>query len=332
MTFPVVVDACALVPYHLSDLLLRLSDAGLFEIQWSKDILDEVERNLPKLGVTPEKAARRVAQMQRAFPLALIEGYEGLIPAMTNDKKDRHVLAAAVRSGTTVIVTANLTDFPAASLAPYGIEAVNPDEFLLSQLDLDEETVLDCLEEQREDYKRPALSFNEFYRSLNKVAPKFADDASALEAARYPDEVPLPLEIVDGEDAMHAFFPDGEPTPYEPLGSAFIWWTASMNRAEFLNELRNLSVNPAVWGDYKTATEMLQGWSMMQFVEYNKDAPDRVAYVKFMQDTGHTMRAFGPAPLKTAMILTLRRCADGIWRVWSLGERVFPSADEVLAD
>jgi len=330
MTFPVVVDACALIPYHLSDLLLRLSDAGLFEIQWSKDILAEVERNLPKLGVDQKKAARRVAQMQRAFPLAAIEGYKGLIPAMTNDPKDRHVLAAAVRSGATVIVTVNLKDFPPASLAPYGIEVVHPDEFLLSQLDLDEEAVIDCLGEQREAYKRPALSFNEFYRSLKKVVPRFVADASVLEAARFPTDAPLPLEIVDGDAAMDAFFPDGPPTPLKPLGAAFLWWRASRKVAEYLNALRNLSVNPQDWGDYRQAAGMLDGWSIMQFVEYNADAPDRIAYVKFMVDTGHAMRSFGVAPLETSMVLTMLRGDDGIWRVWSLGDLYFPTADEVL--
>ena len=332
MTFPVVVDACALIPYHLSDLLLRLSDAGLFEIQWSKDILAEVERNLPKLGVDQKKAARRVAQMQRAFPLAAIEGYEGLIPAMTNDPKDRHVLAAAVRSGATVIVTANLKDFPPASLAPYGIEVVHPDEFLLSQLDLDEEGVIDCLVEQRDAYKRPALSFNEFYRSLKKVVPQFAADAMGLEAARFPTDAPLPLEIVDRDVAMAALFPDGQPTAATPLGTAYMWWTASSKVAEYLTALRYLSVLPQAWGDYRELDGKLDGWSLMQYVEYNPDAPDRIAYVKFMEDTGHAMQSFGIAQLEKCMILTVLRGDDGIWRVWSLGDRYFPTAGEVLGN
>jgi hypothetical protein len=75
------------------------------------------------IGQTPQQAARRVEQMRAAFPLAEEEarGYESLIPAMTNDPKDRHVLAAAaaVRANAELIVTANLKDFPAASVEPY---------------------------------------------------------------------------------------------------------------------------------------------------------------------------------------------------------------------
>jgi hypothetical protein len=38
---------------------------------------------------------------------------ERLEPAMTNDPKDRHVLATAVAAGSELIVTFNLDDFPA---------------------------------------------------------------------------------------------------------------------------------------------------------------------------------------------------------------------------
>jgi hypothetical protein len=42
---------------------------------------------------------------------------------------DRHVLAAAIRAGADVIVTYNLTDFPAETLARFDIEALHPDDF-----------------------------------------------------------------------------------------------------------------------------------------------------------------------------------------------------------
>ena len=48
--------------------------------------------------------------MQRAFPAAEVKGYEDLIAKMTNDPKDRHVLAAAVKSGARQLVTFNLKD------------------------------------------------------------------------------------------------------------------------------------------------------------------------------------------------------------------------------
>lgn len=76
-----------------------------------------MERSKIRLGV-PEKAAkRRVSQMGAAFPFAAAEGYEQLIAVMTNDSRDRHVLAAAVISGCDTNVTFNLRDFPDSVLS-----------------------------------------------------------------------------------------------------------------------------------------------------------------------------------------------------------------------
>jgi predicted nucleic acid-binding protein len=172
MTFPVVLDACVLVPHPLYDTLLRLADAGSFRPLWSEQILVEVERTLVgKLGL-PAKARRRIDQTRRAFPDALVEGYEGLIPAMTNDHKDRHVLAAAVRSGASIIVTANLKDFPVSSLESYEIEALHPDHFLLDQLDLDARAVMGCLREQRASYTEPTMSSPVLYQYFRATVPK----------------------------------------------------------------------------------------------------------------------------------------------------------------
>jgi hypothetical protein len=52
------------------------------------------------------------------------------------------VLAAAIRGGAQGIITANAKDFPATALAPLGLEAVHPDDFLLDQLDLSPPTIL----------------------------------------------------------------------------------------------------------------------------------------------------------------------------------------------
>src|ERR1700712_3135779 len=104
--------------------------------------LPEVERNIVKLGVQPDKAARRIAQMASAFPHATVTGFEHLVPVMSTDPKDRHVAAAAVRGGAALIVTANTRDFPPEAMARYDIEVVHPDDFLQDQLDLAEATVV----------------------------------------------------------------------------------------------------------------------------------------------------------------------------------------------
>lgn len=62
----------------------------------------------------------------------MISGYEELIPLMKNDKKDRHVLAAAVREKLDLIVTFNLKHFKPEHLKPWQIKAVHPQDYLLS--------------------------------------------------------------------------------------------------------------------------------------------------------------------------------------------------------
>lgn len=80
--------------------------------------------------------------MRRQFRDAHITDYETLIPSMTNDPKDRHVLATAVRGGAALIVTANTKDFPPEATEPYDITVASPDEFLLNQLELHSNSVL----------------------------------------------------------------------------------------------------------------------------------------------------------------------------------------------
>ena len=331
MPFRAVLDACVLLPMQLCDLLLRLAETNIYDPLWSDDILDEVERNLvSKFDQPPARANRRVGQMREAFPFSAVEGYQELAPTMTNHPKDRHVLAAAVRGGAAMIVTFNLKDFRPDALRRYDIEAIHPDDFLQDQLDLDPARTLRCLIGQRDAYTRPAFSINEFYRSLAKTVPVFAAEAAKAEAAQIDPDAPLPLEIVAGEDAMLAFFPDGEPTPETPLGAAFLWWTALLDIDECEAVLRYLSTNPGDWGDYRAIAETLDGWSMMQFVENCTEATDSIAYIKFMPDSGHTMRAFGPVLLERVQVLTVVKCPDGCWRVWGLSENHFPSAATVL--
>jgi predicted nucleic acid-binding protein len=59
----------------------------------------------------------------------------GMLQAMTNDPKDRHVLAAAFTAQTDVIVTNNIKDFRENDLAPWNIKAQSPDEFLSDLFD-----------------------------------------------------------------------------------------------------------------------------------------------------------------------------------------------------
>ena len=52
------------------------------------------------------------------------------------DEKDRHVLAAAIKTNANLIVTHNLKDFPDDYLAQFGLSAKRPDDFAADLIDL----------------------------------------------------------------------------------------------------------------------------------------------------------------------------------------------------
>jgi len=143
----VILDACVLYPPTLRDTLLRLAEAGLLRPYWSEAILEEVARNLLAENVTPAQVQHLLAQMCRAFPEALVVGYEARLAEAHNHPKDRHVVAAALHAGAAVIITDNLRDFRPEDI-PEGVECASADDFLLSLLDRSPRTVLDVLRAQ----------------------------------------------------------------------------------------------------------------------------------------------------------------------------------------
>ena len=137
--------------------------------------MDEVGRNLPKVGVSKQRAARRVAMMREAFgAAALVDDFEHLIPDMSCDAKDRHVLAAALHGSADTLVTFNMNDFPAESTAPHSIEVVHPDLFLLRLLVARPSDVITTLERESAALRNPPHTLEEFLASLTTTVPEFA--------------------------------------------------------------------------------------------------------------------------------------------------------------
>lgn len=169
-----------LVSVALTDTILRLSERGIFLVFWSEDVLREAERALIEIG-RPEASARHRFQVMRdAFPEAMVSGYERMIPLMTCDEKDRHVLAAAARARVHQLITFNVSDFPERSTAEFGVEVITPNELLLNVLDLVPKVVTRCLREQAADLRRPPLGVADILRRLGSVVPEFAAQASVI--------------------------------------------------------------------------------------------------------------------------------------------------------
>jgi len=168
----VVVDANVLFPFTLRDTVLRSAAANLYQLRWSGEILHEMERNLVKTAAMPaDKAQRLRGKMEQVFPEAMVTGYEPLVRTMQNDAKDRHVVAAAVKSGAQIIVTANLKDFRPL---PSGIQAQSPDEFLCQLFQIDPARFVQLLRDQAADLQKPPVSLESLLDRLAYAAPQLA--------------------------------------------------------------------------------------------------------------------------------------------------------------
>ena len=179
----------------LCDALMCAAVERLYRPHWTAQILEEVERNLIAKGfATDERAQRRILKMTESQPYAMVTGYKSLIRSMTNDPKDRHVLAAAVRASAQIIVTFNTKDFPARALSKYVIEAQAPDDFLLNLHDMKPDVMRRILKKQAARLKRlpnPEISPIQYVlASLFKVAPAFA--SAMKEQMKVPMRVDIP--------------------------------------------------------------------------------------------------------------------------------------------
>lgn len=175
-SFDVTLDTCVLLPITLCDTLLRFAEAGFYRPHWSEETLAELTRNLQaRFGLGAEASRKRIDAMNRSFPEAVVTGYRRLVDAMPNDPKDRHVLAAAVKSSSQVVVTSNLRDFSAAALAELDIEPQSPDLFLLYQSNLDPLTAAEILRQQASEKIRPPMTVAATLDRLAVNAPRFAD-------------------------------------------------------------------------------------------------------------------------------------------------------------
>jgi predicted nucleic acid-binding protein len=181
--YTALLDANVLVPYTLTDILLRLSEAGFFRPLWSTEVLAETERTLAHLypDVDSSRFHDRLAAMDLFFTDATVTGWESLLDSIElPDPDDRHVVAAAVVGGADAIITANLTDFPDSTLAAFDIVAVHPDTFLLDQWDLDPTLAAQILRDTAAARQRPEVTVADVLDQLSRSGtPRFSAQAAA---------------------------------------------------------------------------------------------------------------------------------------------------------
>jgi predicted nucleic acid-binding protein len=175
-TLPVaLLDANVLYPAPLRDTLMHLAVNVPVPVRWSEQIQAEWTRRLleARPDLNPIRLERTVQQMNRAVPAALVTGFEPLIEQLDlPDVNDRHVLAAAIHGGASVIVTNNIKDFPSAVLRKHGLVARKPDPFIMGLVEQAPKAVLEAIRLQHANLKNPPASKPDFFQTLESQGLK----------------------------------------------------------------------------------------------------------------------------------------------------------------
>lgn len=167
------LDADVLVPILSCDFLLTAFDLGLYEPVVSTEAIAEVERSLvadfPHLD--PASLRRRIGQMRDALDDHLVDSDSlGDAPEAINPK-DRHVIAAALASEASIVVTNDKRLRSEAESAGLGLLAMSADGFaghLWTLMPDDVNETIDTLVAKRT--KRPVTA-EELMESMHGAFP-----------------------------------------------------------------------------------------------------------------------------------------------------------------
>ena len=183
------LDASALYPAPLRDLLLELAVSDCYRAKWSETVHDEwiraLRRRRPDIPVARLNRTRQL--MDSHVRDALVSGYEELVRAIRlPDPDDRHVVAAAKRGEADVVVTANLKDFPAPVLAAHGLKAEHPDDFLIRLYQESPGRFLEALERVRARLRNPPISPMQHVEALRQAGLNALTALLAKSSSRPP--------------------------------------------------------------------------------------------------------------------------------------------------
>lgn len=317
-----LLDANVLVPQRLSSLLLTLAENDLFQPRWSEQILNEVERTLVnKLSIEPARASRRLEAMQRAFPRATVTGHESVIGDPRCDIKDQHVYAAAQCARAGILVTFNLRDFPTVADRKGDVPIQHPDHFLLQLWSEEPRDVESAITRESERMTRPPMAVRDILAGIAPIAPLTANTLHNHWGQRSAD---FPAFVAADPHQSPYAKALNKPDFSKPDHVLYMWWTAlgdRKTRTGAQEVLEALTYSPAAF-DYAEIDEMLSSSSLAANVYYAVDAPDEVAYMRFVPRVAQTSQSFAPVAVMNAVFITLVRVGPEQWKVWGLGDHM----------
>ena len=170
-TYTAFIDANVFYGARLRSLVLFVASTKIFRVRWSEKVHDEwvdaLVCNLKRPSLTKEKLQATRDAMNQAIPDSVVSHYEHLEAGLElPDAKDNHILAAAICTHASTIVTFNLKDFPNEYLKGFNIDATHPDQFLCDAFNLAPDIFAEAVKQDFEHYKRPPLTFEKYIAEL----------------------------------------------------------------------------------------------------------------------------------------------------------------------
>ena len=175
--FICVLDTNVIYPLWIRDLLFWFAHYDLYTPKWSKHIFDEWDEVMKRNGIYEDERIKRISFVNEAFPDAMVQNYEPLVSMLDlPDEKDKHVLAAAIKTNANLIVTNNLKDFPSDYLSSFSLSAKSADDFLTDIIDLNHETSIKAFKDLVSQKKNPPYSNYEVLDILRRHTLKETAD------------------------------------------------------------------------------------------------------------------------------------------------------------
>ena len=175
--FTCVLDTNVMYPITVRDILLWFAHHDLYTPKWSKHIFDEWDCVMQRKGVDQAEIKKRIENVLLAFPDAMVSNYESLIGCLElPDEKDKHVLAAAIKTNANLVVTNNLKDFPEDYLSSFGLSAKNADDFLSDIIDLNQKQSKKAFLELVRNKRNPPVTVYEVLDQYRKIGLKDTAD------------------------------------------------------------------------------------------------------------------------------------------------------------